>query len=63
MAEDYAIRVNHVSKVYKLYDKPMDQNACDIYLTQGMDKKSAMKQVAADRGIPKREVYNSLLND
>lgn len=35
----------------------------DIYLTQGMDKKSAMKQVAADRGIPKREVYNSLLND
>ena len=35
----------------------------DIYLTQGMDKKSAMKQVAADRGIPKREVYNSLLNN
>lgn len=35
----------------------------DIYLTQGMDKKSAMKQVAADRGIPKREVYNSLIND
>lgn len=32
------------------------------YLTQGMDKKSAMKQVALDRGIPKREVYNSLLN-
>lgn len=25
MAEDYAIRVNHVSKVYKLYDKPMDR--------------------------------------
>ena len=39
------------------------QEHMDIYLTQGMDKKSAMKQVAADRGIPKREVYNSLLND
>ena len=51
------------SEYCRLYDKPMDQNACDIYLTQGMDKKSAMKQVAADRGIPKREVYNSLLND
>lgn len=34
----------------------------DKYLTQGMDKKSAMKQVALDRGIPKREVYNSLLD-
>ncbi len=33
------------------------------YLSSGMDKKSAMKQVAADRGIPKREVYNSLLNN
>lgn len=32
------------------------------YLTQGMDKKAAMKQVALDRGIPKREVYNSLIN-
>ena len=39
------------------------QEHMDIYLTQGMDKKSAMKQVAADRGIPKREVYSCLLND
>lgn len=27
------------------------------YLSQGMDKKEAMKQVAKDRGISKREVY------
>lgn len=31
------------------------------YLSEGMDKKSAMKQVAKDRGISKREVYQALL--
>ena len=45
------------------WEKITIQEHMDIYLTQGIDKKSAMKQVAADRGIPKREVYNSLLND
>ena len=45
------------------WEKITIQEHMDIYLTQGMDKKSAMKQVAADRGIPKREVYTSLLND
>lgn len=45
------------------WEKITIQEHMDIYLTQGMDKKSAMKQVAADRGIPKRKVYNSLLND
>ncbi len=33
----------------------------DIYLSKGMPKKEAMKRVASDRGISKREVYNSLL--
>lgn len=45
------------------WEKITIQEHMDIYITQGMDKKSAMKQVAADRGIPKREVYNSLIND
>lgn len=31
------------------------------YLQQGMDKKEAMKQVAADRGVSKREIYSQLL--
>lgn len=31
------------------------------YLSQGMDKKQAMKQVAKDRGISKRDVYQELL--
>ena len=35
----------------------------DKYLKNGMEKKEAMKQVAADRGISKRDVYNELLKD
>ena len=33
----------------------------EFYESQGMDRKSAMKQVAKDRGISKREVYQALL--
>lgn len=33
-----------------------------VYESQGLDRKAAMKAVAKDRGISKREVYNSLLN-
>ena len=31
-----------------------------VYTDKGMDRKSAMKAVAADRGISKRDVYNAL---
>lgn len=33
----------------------------EYYMNQGMDKKSAMKQVAADRGVGKRDIYRQLL--
>lgn len=33
----------------------------EIYLSKGIDKKEAMKMVAKDRGITKREVYAGLL--
>ena len=33
----------------------------EYYLSQGMDKKEAMKAAAADRGISKRDVYQALL--
>ena len=32
------------------------------YEREGMDEKSAMKQVAKDRGVPKREIYQYLLS-
>ena len=31
------------------------------YLSQGIEKKEAMRMVAKDRGISKREVYQGLL--
>lgn len=33
----------------------------DVYLGQGMDKKEAMKAVAKDRGVSKRDIYQALL--
>ena len=33
-----------------------------IYEKEGMSRKDAMKQVAKDRGIRKRDVYQALLN-
>ena len=35
----------------------------DLYLAKGQSKKEAMKSVAADRGITKRDVYQYLLQD
>ena len=48
-------------------EKQADYNAIPLiehmeqYLSKGMSKKEAMKQVATDRGISKREVYQLLL--
>lgn len=33
------------------------------YKNQGMDKKEAMKQVAKDRGVGKREIYQALIDE
>ena len=30
------------------------------YISQGIDRKEAMKKVAKDRGVQKREIYNYL---
>ena len=38
------------------------QEHMDMYLAQGMDKKDAMKAVAKDRGVSKRDIYNALLD-
>ena len=35
----------------------------EVYLSKGMDKKEAMKAVALDRGISKRDVYQFLLKE
>jgi len=35
----------------------------EFYLEKGMDKKEAMKQVAKDRGVGKRDIYQALLEE
>ena len=35
----------------------------ELYLSRGMEKKEAMKQVAKDRGVSKRDIYQSLLQE
>ena len=37
------------------------QEHMDVYLGQGMDKKEAMKAVAKNRGVSKRDIYQALL--
>lgn len=39
------------------------QEHMGMYLLKGMDKKSAMKQVAKDRGVSKREIYAALVSN
>ncbi len=42
--------------------KPLREHM-QLYLDQGMDEKSAMKAVAKDRGVGKREIYQQLLQE
>ena len=34
-----------------------------LYTDQGMNRKEAMKKVASDRGVTKREIYQYLIHD
>ena len=44
----------------KWEDVPLEEHM-QRYLDEGLDKKAAMKQVAADRGLKKRDVYAALI--
>lgn len=43
------------------WEKMSVEEHVEMYITQGMDKKEAMKKVAKDRGVSKRDIYNQLL--
>ncbi|MDO5408506.1 MAG: 16S rRNA (cytidine(1402)-2'-O)-methyltransferase [Eubacteriales bacterium] len=45
----------------KSWEEMTMEEHMDVYLSQGIDRKEAMKLVAKDRGISKRDVYQSLL--
>lgn len=51
------LRQEEVSK----WEEMSIEEHMDIYLEQGIDRKEAMKKVAKDRGISKRDVYQQLL--
>ena len=42
------------------WEKITIEEHMDIYENQGIDHKEAMKKVAADRGVGKREIYAAL---
>ncbi len=44
------------------FDEMSIEDHMQMYLDQGMDKKEAMKAVAKDRGVSKRDIYNALLD-
>ena len=43
------------------WEEMSSEEHMELYLSEGMDKKEAMKKVAKDRGVSKREVYQALL--
>jgi 16S rRNA (cytidine1402-2'-O)-methyltransferase len=54
--------VRHLKQKLELAWQELDLCAhMELYLEQGMDKKTAMKAVARDRGVSKSEVYKALL--
>ncbi len=53
----YEIKQEEVAK----WEEMRIEEHMDFYLQQGIDKKEAMRMVAKDRGITKRDVYQQLL--
>lgn len=43
-------------------EMPLSQHM-EMYLSEGMDRKAAMKAVAKDRGVSKREIYSAILQE
>lgn len=46
----------------KQWEEMTIEEHMEVYLKQGMDKKTAMKAVAKDRGVSKRDIYQYLEN-
>ncbi|NJD03201.1 MAG: 16S rRNA (cytidine(1402)-2'-O)-methyltransferase [Ruminiclostridium sp.] len=47
----------------KKWDELTIKEHLEFHMKSGMDKKQAMKKVAEDRGMSKRDIYNSLLDE
>lgn len=64
---EYVLVIEGADKEKLLYDKRQQflslslNEHMEMYTSKGIDRKEAMKLVARDRGISKRDVYNGLL--
>ena len=58
--EGRSLKEQEKQKMESWNEMPIEDHM-NFYLEQGIDKKEAMKKVAKDRGIQKREVYQALL--
>ena len=64
LGEDYYANLGYMPQDFGFYpDFTAKEFMMYIAAVKGMDKKSAMKQVAKDRGVSKRDVYNELLKE
>lgn len=52
----------HKEESARWQDMPVSEHV-DMYISQGMDKKEAMKKAAKDRGVSKRDIYNEYLQE
>lgn len=54
-------REDIIKEAQDQYQSMSIEEHMDMYISQGIDKKEAMKLVAKDRGVSKRDIYNALL--
>jgi len=56
-------RIELLEEEQKGWESLSIEEHMELYIGQGMDKKAAMKAVATDRGVSKRDIYQYLLNE
>ena len=59
----YGITIDPVTILNQMHVRGVYEDNCEQYLAEGMDRKEAMKAVARDRGLSKRDVYRLLLDE
>ena len=54
-------RQEQIEEERQTWEEMSLQEHMDYYMDQGIQKKEAMKMVAKDRGVGKRDIYQALL--
>ena len=56
-------RIELVQEAQQAWERMSVEEHMEYYTSRGMERKAAMKQVAKDRGVGKREIYQQLLGE